>query len=80
MHWQWHGGKSKDKGAADGSNDGNGNDGKMNGNGNGDKSESKGGPDGGNDGIQGAQLQKVFLPPGTDFLRRNFSNIEEEFS
>ena len=27
-----------------------------------------------------AQLQKVFLPPGTDFLRRNFPNIEEEFS
>ena len=26
------------------------------------------------------QLQKVFLPPGTDFLRRNFHNIEEEFS
>ena len=26
-----------------------------------------------------AQLQKVFLPPGTDFLRRNFPNIEEEF-
>ena len=27
-----------------------------------------------------AQLQKVFLPPGTDFLRQNFPNIEEEFS
>ena len=26
------------------------------------------------------QLQKVFLPPGTNFLRRNFPNIEEEFS
>ena len=30
--------------------------------------------------VPGAQLQKVFLPPGTDFLRRNFPNIEEEFS
>ena len=30
--------------------------------------------------IVNAQLQKVFLPPGTDFLRRNFPNIEEEFS
>ena len=28
----------------------------------------------------GAWLQKVFLPPGTCFLRRNFPNIEEEFS
>ena len=27
-----------------------------------------------------AQLQKVFLPPGTGFLRQNFPNIEEEFS
>ena len=27
-----------------------------------------------------AQLQKVFLPPGTWFLRQNFPNIEEEFS
>ena len=27
-----------------------------------------------------AQLQKVFLPPGSCFLRRNFPNIEEEFS
>ena len=27
-----------------------------------------------------SQLQKVFLPSGTDFLRRNFPNIEEEFS
>ena len=27
-----------------------------------------------------AQLQKVFLPPGTCFLRQNFPNIEEEFS
>ena len=26
------------------------------------------------------QLEKVFLPPGTCFLRRNFPNIEEEFS
>ena len=26
------------------------------------------------------QLQKVLLPLGTDFLRRNFPNIEEEFS
>ena len=26
------------------------------------------------------QLQKVFLSPGTCFLRRNFPNIEEEFS
>ena len=27
-----------------------------------------------------AQLQKVFLPPGTGFLRRNFPNIDKEFS
>ena len=27
-----------------------------------------------------AQLQKVFLPPGTGFLRRNFPNIDDEFS
>ena len=27
-----------------------------------------------------AQLQKVFLSPGTCFLRQNFPNIEEEFS
>ena len=27
-----------------------------------------------------AQLEKVFLPLGTGFLRRNFPNIEEEFS
>ena len=27
-----------------------------------------------------SQLQKVFLPPGTCFLRQNFLNIEEEFS
>ena len=26
------------------------------------------------------QLEKVFLPPGTCFLRQNFPNIEEEFS
>ena len=26
------------------------------------------------------QLEKVLLPPGTGFLRRNFPNIEEEFS
>ena len=26
------------------------------------------------------QLEKVFLPPGTVFLRRNFPNIEDEFS
>ena len=26
------------------------------------------------------QLQKVFLPPGTGFLRRNFPNIDDEFS
>ena len=30
--------------------------------------------------VSSSQLQKVFLPPGTDFLRRNFPNIEEEFS
>ena len=28
----------------------------------------------------GPQLQKVFLPPGTGFLRRNFPNIDDEFS
>ena len=28
----------------------------------------------------GPQLEKVFLPPGTVFLRRNFPNIEKEFS
>ena len=27
-----------------------------------------------------SQLEKVFLPPGTGSLRRNFLNIEEEFS
>ena len=27
-----------------------------------------------------AQLEKVFLSPGTCFFRRNFPNIEEEFS
>ena len=27
-----------------------------------------------------SQLQKVFLPPGTGFLRRNFPNVEEKFS
>ena len=27
-----------------------------------------------------AQFQKVFLPPGTCFLRQNWPNIEEEFS
>ena len=26
------------------------------------------------------QLQKVFLPPGSGFLRRNFPNIDDEFS
>ena len=26
-----------------------------------------------------AQLEEVFLPPGTGFLRRNFPNIEEDF-
>ena len=26
-----------------------------------------------------AQLQKVFLPPGSGFLRRNFPNIDDEF-
>ena len=30
--------------------------------------------------LQGAQLQKAFLPPGTIFLKQNFPNIEEEFS
>ena len=30
--------------------------------------------------MSGAQLQKVFLPPGTGFLRRNFPNIDDEFS
>ena len=30
--------------------------------------------------ISVAQLQKVFLAPGTDFLRQNFPFIEEEFS
>ena len=28
----------------------------------------------------GAQLQKVFLPPGSGFLRRNFPNFDDEFS
>ena len=27
-----------------------------------------------------AQLEKVFLPPGSGFLRRNFPNIDDEFS
>ena len=27
-----------------------------------------------------AQLQKVFLPPGSGFLRRNFPNFDDEFS
>ena len=26
-----------------------------------------------------SQLQKVFLPPGSGFLRRNFPNIDEDF-
>ena len=29
---------------------------------------------------QGPQLEKVFLFPGSRFLRRNFPNIDEEFS
>ena len=31
-------------------------------------------------GVSLSQLEKVFLPSGTVFLRRNFPNIEEEFS
>ena len=27
-----------------------------------------------------SQFEKVFLPPGTGFLRRNFPNIDDEFS
>ena len=30
--------------------------------------------------LSDAQLQKVFLPPGSGFLRRNFPNIDDEFS
>ena len=29
---------------------------------------------------QHPQLEKVFLPPGSGFLRRNFPNIDDEFS